>query len=65
MRECQETHSGPRSVGQNGLRRSHENGEALKEIGQVCEQTVFLGDEERAIQDVLEGRSNGGRSDGG
>ncbi len=22
--------------GQNGLHRSHENGEALKEVGQVC-----------------------------
>jgi hypothetical protein len=39
-------------VSQNGLRRSHENGEALKEVGQVSEKTVFLEDEEGAIQDV-------------
>jgi hypothetical protein len=36
-------------VSQNGLRRSHEKGEALKEISQMCEQTVFLGDKEGAI----------------
>jgi hypothetical protein len=39
-------------LSQNGLRRSHENGEALKEVGQVGEKTVFLGDEEGAIQDM-------------
>ncbi len=31
VRECQETSSGPWCVAQNGLCRSHENGEALKE----------------------------------
>jgi hypothetical protein len=35
-----------------GLRRSHENGEALIEVGQVGEKTVFFGDEEGAIQDM-------------
>ncbi len=35
-----------------GLRHSHENGEALKEVGQVGEQAVILGDEKGAIQDV-------------
>ncbi len=51
MRECQETRSDPCLVGQKGLRRS-QNGKALKEVSQVCEQTVLLGDEEGAIQDV-------------
>ncbi len=32
--------------------RSRENSVALKEVGQVGEKTVFLGDEEGAIQDV-------------
>ncbi len=32
-RECHKTLSGPWRVGQNGLRRSHENGESLKEVG--------------------------------
>ncbi len=32
--------------------RSHENGEALKDVGQVGEQAVFLGDAEGAFQDV-------------
>ncbi len=40
----------PWHVSQNGLRCSHENGEALKEVGQVGEKTVFLGDEEGAIR---------------
>jgi hypothetical protein len=31
------------------LSQAHD---ALKEVGQVCEKTVFLGDEEGAIQDV-------------
>ncbi len=35
-----------------GLRRSHENGEALKEVGEVGEQAVIFGDEKGAIQDV-------------
>ncbi len=35
-----------------GLRRSHENGEALKEVGQVGEQAVILGYEKGAIQDM-------------
>jgi cation transport regulator ChaB len=34
-----------------GLRRSHENGKALKEVGEVGEQAVIL-DEKGAIQDV-------------
>jgi hypothetical protein len=44
--------SGLWRVSQNGLGRSHENGKALKEVGQVGEKTVFLGDKEGAIQDV-------------
>jgi hypothetical protein len=51
-RECQETSSGPCCVGQNSLRCSHENGKALKEVGLVGEQTVFLGDEKGEIQDM-------------
>ncbi len=35
-----------------GLCRSHENGDALKEVSQVGEQAVILGDEKGAIQDV-------------
>jgi hypothetical protein len=31
---------------------SHEYGKTLKEVGQVGEKTVFLEDEEGAIQDV-------------
>jgi hypothetical protein len=38
-----------------------QNSKALKEVGQVGEKTVFLGDEEGAIQDVWGGRSNGSR----
>ncbi len=51
----------PWCAGQNGLHRSHENGEALKEVNQVGEQKVFIGDEKGAIQDVWGGRSDGGR----
>ncbi len=35
--------------------------EALKEVGQAGDQTVFLRDKEWAIQDVHGGRSDGGR----
>jgi hypothetical protein len=35
--------------------------EALKEVGQAGDQTVFLRDEEWAIQDMHGVRSNGGR----
>ncbi len=35
-----------------GLHRSHENGEALIEVGQVGEQAVILGYEKGAIQDM-------------
>ncbi len=34
--------------------------EALKEVGQVVDQMIFLWDEEGAIQDMQGGRSNGG-----
>jgi hypothetical protein len=61
-RECQETCSGPWRVGQNRLGRSHENGKALKEVGQVGEQAVFLENDEGAFQDMWGGRSNGGRA---
>jgi hypothetical protein len=33
-----------------------------KNVGQVGEKTVFLGDEDRAIQDVWGGLSDGGRN---
>jgi hypothetical protein len=40
------------SMSKNGLRRPHEDSEALKEVKQVGEKTVFLEDEEGVIQAV-------------
>ncbi len=51
----------PWHASQNGLHCSHENGEALKEVTQVGEQKVFIGDEKGVIQDMWGGRSSSRR----
>ncbi len=58
-RECQETHSGPWHVGQNGSRRSQDNLKLSKKLAKVGDQTVFLWDEEGAIQDLQGVQSDG------